>query len=128
MPTQFQPQPGRAVETVGTETQGAGGLDVAFEVVDVQGARRVQIAAPDRELEDARVRLGELDLARHYDVLEPVEEREALASDGKGLRRPVGEREQAVATLSQCREQLDALGNLAAQHLRPARVPQGSVV
>ena len=75
------------------------------------------------EREHRRIGLGDALDAGDDDVLEPAQEREALARDRERLRRPVGQRRDAIAGLTQFGQQRDALVDGAAEHPLPLRLP-----
>src|SRR5260370_42403990 len=64
------------MDRVKTESTGGGRVDV--DIVDKNGAQRVDREALEQDLVDARLRLDHTDLARNEDAGEPAEEIKTL--------------------------------------------------
>ena len=125
---EFQAQPGRAVEAVGAEAHGAGGLDVALEIVDVQ--LRAGSSLP-RWIVSSKMRgSGLASLTSPETTMSSNQSRNAKRwrAMGKVSADQLVSASRRWPRSAQRRQQLDCFGDLAAQHLRPARVPQGDVL
>ncbi len=61
------------------EAEGTRGGDVRLDIVDIDGALRLNREPLDQQREYARVRLDHLDVTRNENSPEPAEKRKALA-------------------------------------------------
>src|SRR6266849_2512300 len=97
--------------------EGARGRCVDRDVIDKNGAQRVDREAIEQDLVDARLRLDRADLARDHNAVEPAKEIKTLTREGEGLGRPVAERVERHVTIAQLLQDLDRAGDGSGQHL-----------
>src|SRR5262245_24620708 len=76
----------------------------------------------DQVIEDPSVGLVHTDLTRNNDRLEPLQELEPLARDGKQLRGPVAQSKQPRPGGAKLREYVDCSRNLSCEHFGPPPV------
>src|ERR1700719_1958991 len=99
------------------DPEGTRGRDVCLDIVDIDGAPRLDREALDQQRENPRVRLDYPDLARDQNSPEPAEKRKAVQRRRIGLGRPVGEPVERDAALAELGQDLDRAGNWAGQLL-----------
>src|SRR6266851_9256350 len=97
------------MDRVKTESTGGGRVD--FDIVDKNGAQRVDRETLEQDLVDARLRLDRTDLARNEDAVEPAEEIKTLTRVRESLGRPVAERIERHLAIAQLLQDLDRAGD-----------------
>src|SRR5260370_32223552 len=96
------------MDRVKTESTGGGRVDV--DIVDKNGAQRVDREALEQQFKDARIGLDHLDIARDQDAAEPAKEIKTLTRLREALGRPVAERIERHLTIAQLLQDLDGAG------------------
>lgn len=71
--------------------EGLRGGDVRLDIIDIDGALRIDPEALDEQPENARIRLDQADLARNQNSPKPAEKLKPRQRRRIGLSRPIGE-------------------------------------
>src|SRR5271155_2697521 len=116
-PDQLLPQFRWCREMDRMDAEGTRGGGVRLDIVDIDGALRLDRKPLDQQREDARVRLDHLDVARDQNSPEPAEKRKALQRRRIGFGRPVGEPVERDAAIAELGQDLDRAGDRASDHL-----------
>ena len=69
----------------------ASSIHIRGDIVDIDGALRIDRKALEQQFEDAGVGLDDPDLARNHNAAKPAQKLEALESRRVGLGREVGQ-------------------------------------
>src|SRR5260370_6775810 len=99
------------------DAEGTRGGDVRLDIVDIDGALRLDHEPLGQQRKNTRVRLDYPDIARDEYSPEPAEKRKALQCPRIGLSRPVGEAVERRVTVPQLGQDLDRARDGAGDHL-----------
>src|SRR6516165_6085087 len=113
---QFFSQGTRRREMNAVDTERPRGLGIGRDVVDINRAVRIDCKACKHDLEDARIRLDDPDLARNNLAPEPAQEIEPLERRWKGLGRKIAEYVERRIAVAQLGEDLDRTGDRPGHH------------